>query len=135
MGRKRRKSEYTAGELNLTAMIDVAFQLLNFFVITTHPVDVDANFDIFRPQAEKTDQAPDVEVDLLEVVVFRDTYALQKRSMGIGELERKLGKIAAISKNITLTIKCTDDSSHSGLVNVLDVCARHQITKISVFSM
>ena len=40
MARKRWKSDARPGELNLTAMIDVAFQLLSFFLITVHPVDV-----------------------------------------------------------------------------------------------
>ena len=34
MARKRRRSTFTAGELNLTAMIDVAFQLLSFFLVS-----------------------------------------------------------------------------------------------------
>ena len=53
MARKRRRNSFNAGELNLTAMIDVAFQLLSFFLVTAHPVDVLTNLDVFRPMAEK----------------------------------------------------------------------------------
>jgi biopolymer transport protein ExbD len=134
MARKRRKQESQAGELNLTAMIDVAFQLLNFFVMTAKPVDVFANFDVFRPQATPS-QPSENQPDLLEVIVYNRGYTLQKKDVQLGELDRKLGKLAALSKNLTLTIKCTEDSTHAGLVNVLDVCAKYQITKISVFSM
>ena len=89
MARKKRTQEWHAGELNLTAMIDVAFQLLNFFVITTHPVDVFANLDVFRPQAEKVITKQEETPPLMyEVMVYKDGFAMQKRPMGLPELDR-----------------------------------------------
>lgn len=136
MARKRRHSEWKAGELNLTAMIDVAFQLLNFFVITTHPVDVFANLDVFRPQAEKVITRQEVEPPpMLEIMVYKEGYALGKRPMELSELDRKLDKIAGIDKGSMIIIKCTGDSTQAGLVNVLDLCAKNKLTKISIFSL
>ena len=124
-----------AGELNLTAMIDVAFQLLNFFVITTHPVDVLANLDIFRPQALEWPPNVVESVLPLELMVYKDGYVIQKVNVDIREIDRQLTKIARDTKDIPVIIKCTGDSSHAGLVNVLDLCAKAGLTKISVFSM
>ena len=135
MARKRRRSGWHAGELNLVAMIDVAFQLLNFFLITAHPVDVFTNLDVFRPQAEKMISKPEEMPDLLEIMVYKDGYVLQKRNVDITELDRQLTKLAEFSKNVPLIIKCTGDSTHGRLVNVLDLCAKTGFTKISVFSM
>ena len=136
MARKKRQQEWVAGELNLTAMIDVAFQLLNFFVITTHPVDVFANLDVFRPQAEKVITKQEEEPPpMLEVLIFRDGYAMGKRPMGLPELDRKLEKIAGIEKGSMIVIKCTGDSTQACLVSVLDLCAKHELGKISIFSM
>lgn len=136
MARKRRHAEWQAGELNLTAMIDVAFQLLNFFVITTHPVDVFANLDVFRPQAEKVITRQEVEPPpMLEIMVYKEGYALGKRPMELSELDRKLDKIAGIDKGSMIIIKCTGDSTQAGLVNVLDLCAKNKLTKISIFSL
>lgn len=137
MARKRRKSEWQAGELNLTAMIDVAFQLLNFFVITVKPVDVFANLDVFRPQAEKViskqdDVAPP---PMLEVMVYKEGFAMGKMPMELRELDRKLEKIASIDKNSMIIIKCTGDSTQAGLVSVLDLCAKNHLSKISIFSL
>jgi biopolymer transport protein ExbD len=136
MARKRRKQEVHAGELNLTAMIDVAFQLLNFFVITSHPVNVYANLDVFRPQAEKmiTKQEEQPQ-DLLEIVVYKDGYMLKGRRVSVTELDRMLTKIASYSTRVSVIIKCTGDSTHAGLVNVLDLCAKSKLSMISVFSM
>ncbi len=136
MARKKRALEWHAGELNLTAMIDVAFQLLNFFVITTHPVDVFANLDVFRPQAEKIITKQEEEPPpMLEVMVYKDGFAMQKRPLGLPELDRKLAKIAGIEKGSMIVIKCTGDSTHAGLVSVLDLCAKNELTKISIFSL
>ena len=135
MARKKRQAEWHAGELNLTAMIDVAFQLLNFFVITVKPVDVFANLDVFRPQA---DVRPNDVVDpppTLEVLVYKDGYAMGRRPMGIPELDRNLQKISGIDKNSMIIIKCTGDSTQAGLVSVLDLCAKNQLSKISIFSL
>lgn len=137
MARKKRVQEWQAGELNLTAMIDVAFQLLNFFVLTTHPVDVFANLDVFRPQAEREiNKTPDVEPPpMLEVMVYKEGFAMGKRQMGLAELDRRLEKIAGIDKGSMIIIKCTGDSTQAGLVSVLDLCAKNQLSKISIFSL
>ena len=33
-------------------MIDVAFQLLSFFIMAVHPIDVLTNLNVFRPSQE-----------------------------------------------------------------------------------
>jgi biopolymer transport protein ExbD len=136
VARKKRTQEWQAGELNLTAMIDVAFQLLNFFVLTTHPVDVFANLDVFRPQAEKVITKQEEEPPpMLEVMVFKDGFAMGKRPMELPELDRRLEKIAGMDKGSMIIIKCTGDSKQAGLVSVLDLCAKHHLSKISIFSL
>ena len=133
MARKKRESQWHAGELNLVAMIDVAFQLLNFFVITTHPVDVFTNLDVFRPQA--TAKTAEEQIESLEIFVYKDGVAMQKRPMSLEELDRRLERVAAASANSMIIIKCTGDSTQAGLVGVLDLCAKNKLSKISIFSL
>ncbi len=136
MARKRRENHETPGELNLTAMIDVAFQLLNFFVISSHPMDVMTNMDIFRPAPEsEITEPPPVDITMLEIMVHANGYAIQKHNVRFEELDRQLTKLAATSKNVSVVIKCTGDSPHTGLVNVLDLCSKVKLTKLAVFSM
>ena len=135
MARKRRRHHLQAGELNLTAMIDVAFQLLSFFIIASHPVDVFTNLNVFRPEPNSQpppNQQPD---DLLEVMVYKDGFVMQRRKVTIEEVERQLKAVAATSRDVSLIVKCTKDSLHSGLVRVLDTSAKVGLTKISVFSL
>jgi biopolymer transport protein ExbD len=135
MARKRRRHHLQAGELNLTAMIDVAFQLLSFFIIATHPVDVFTNLNVFRPEPN-TQPPPKIDVeDLLEVMVYKDGFVMQRRKVTIEEVERQLKLVASTSKEVSLIVKCTKDSTHGNLVRVLDTSAKVGLTKISVFSL
>lgn len=134
MARKRKRNEAVAGELNLTAMIDVAFQLLSFFIITIKPVDVLTNLDVFRPAPDS--RPPPAEIkELATVLIHKDGFVLQGRKVSLDEVERQLGKISAISKDVPVVIKCTNDSRHDSLVKLLDRCAKLRLTKLSVFSM
>ena len=89
MARQRKKSEIHAGELNLTAMIDVAFQLLNFFIITSHPVDVFTHLNVFRPSPEppKKDQPPPLPENMIRIQIFSDGYSINERPVTVKMLE------------------------------------------------
>ncbi|MDA0577465.1 MAG: biopolymer transporter ExbD [Verrucomicrobia bacterium] len=135
MARKRRLVVEHPGELNLVAMIDVAFQLLNYFIISSRPLDVLANLDILRPEADDISTKEEEPPQMLEILVHRDGYAIQKRNVGLAELDRQLTRLGGSSRNVSVVIKCTGNSPHAGLVNVLDVCAKVGLTKLAVFSM
>ena len=131
MARKRRGQMFLAGELNLTAMIDVAFQLLSFFIIAAHPVDVFTNLNVLRPKADGGEPTEGV----LEVVVHSDGFVMQRQRVTIEEVEKQLKRVAEISKEVPLIVKCTKDSTHNSLVRVLNASANVGLTRISVFSM
>ena len=57
-------------------MIDVAFQLLAFFIITTKPVDVVTNLDVFRPSPEKQSQEQSP-AKIIRVTVFPDGFTIK----------------------------------------------------------
>jgi len=135
MARKRKRSEARAGELNLTAMIDVAFQLLNFFVITSHPINVLTHLDVFRPsydaQAEKNKAKPP---PVIRVQIFQDGYLLNDRIVDLRKLTDVLTTMASYDKKQTVLIQCASQSTHGQLVEVLDLCARVGLVNLSVVS-
>ena len=133
MARKRRKNTWVAGELNLTAMIDVAFQLLNFFLITAHPIDVFTKLSILRPMADKS-ATRESAVKLLTVMVLPKSYAINDRAMDFQEMEGILGKLAALDKDQTVLIQCLNLSPHRQLIQLLDLCAKLGLTNLSVVS-
>ncbi len=50
-------------------------------------------------------------------------------------LDRQLGTYARFSKTATVTIRCMEDSPQSRLIQVLDVCAKHKLRNLSIFSL
>ena len=81
MARKRRRQHLVAGELNLTAMIDVAFQLLSFFIITVHPVDVLTNLNVFRPSQEREQVLDSKPPNMIRIMIYKDAFTINENPM------------------------------------------------------
>ena len=133
MPRKRRQSHFVAGELNLTAMIDVAFQLLSFFVLTAHPVDVITNLDVFRPMAEKSSQEAST-AKVIRITVFPDGYTINDRGVDSKSMATLLGRLAELDRTQSVLIQCLNESPHGKLIELLDTCAKLKLTNLSVVS-
>lgn len=131
MPRKRRTNPFTAGELNLTAMIDVAFQLLCFFLIATHPVDVVANLEVSRPTGIDSGTAGP---NAIRVTVLPDGYSVNDRRMDATQMAAILGRLADHDPDQTVLIQCLNDAPHGRLVEVLDTCAKVKLTNLAVVS-
>jgi biopolymer transport protein ExbD len=133
MARKKRvRRPVEAGELNLTAMIDVAFQLLNFFVITSHPMDVLTHLDVLAPsgQQEKSPQPPAV----LRVQIFADGYSMNDVPMSWAQMEANVEKFANIDPNQTVLIMSSDGAPHERMIRLLDLCTKNKMKNLAVVS-
>jgi len=139
MARKRFKPEHRPGELNLTAMIDVAFQLLSFFLIAIKPVDVMANLDAFRPSPEKTNvstpSSPMIKIMVLPMNPGESgVYVVNDVPMTTPQMEKRLSNYAATDPTQTILIMCAKRSTHRQLIELLDKCAKYKLTNLSVVS-
>jgi biopolymer transport protein ExbD len=140
MHKKRKgRNKGEAAKLEMTPMIDVVFQLLIFFIVTLKEEDILSHLDVSRP-APDPNATPEEQVDdLLTIEVGRQAWVLNGRpyagTAGLAALDRSLTRIASFSRGTSVIIKCTGDSPHSRLVQLLNICAREQLTNISVFSM
>ena len=139
MARKRNKAENHPGELNLTAMIDVAFQLLAFFLIAIKPVDVFANLDAFRPSPEKTNVSTP-SAPMIKIMVLPQNpgewgvYVVNDVAMTTPQMESRLKKYADTDPTQTILIMCAKRSTHRQLIELLDKCAKYKLTNLSVVS-
>ena len=134
MARKRRKNDAKAGELNLTAMIDVAFQLLSFFIITIHPVDVLTNLDVFRPSPEKSQKKDTSPPPVLRITVAYEGYLVNDVPVEFASMEAFIYKMAAADKTQTVLIQCDQRAEHRKLVAALDMCSKAGLVNLSVVS-
>lgn len=134
MARRRKKTDESAA-LEMTPMIDVVFQLLIFFIVTLKQEDILGHLDISRP-APDPNSVPEEQIqDILDIMVHEGGYVLQGKRVALSELDRQLSRLARMSNNVSVVIKCTGGSPHSYLIKLLDVCAKSNLTSISVFSM
>ena len=133
MARKRRKNTASAGELNLTAMIDVAFQLLSFFVMTAHPVDVLSNLDVFRPspEAKQDNKSPP---PVLRITVAAEGYLVNDVPVEYASMEGFIIRMAAADKTQTVLIQCDQRAYHARLIAALDLCNKAGLINLSVVS-
>ena len=135
MGKDRSRKRGSESKLEMTPMIDVVFQLLIFFIVTLKQEDILSQLDISRP-APDPDQKPIEKIeDLLTITVYRKGFVMDGRKVNRDILDQRLTKLASFSKSLSIIIKCTGDSPHQHLVELLDICAKNELTNLSVFSM
>jgi len=135
MAYQRKQNKGDSPKLDMTPMIDVVFQLLIFFVVTLKQEDILAKLSAARP-APKTDEEVKIrDPELINVIVAPQGFILNGRPMRLPELDRGIERFSGYSKSAMVIIKCTADSPHAFLVQVLDVCNKHGMTNLSIFSM
>ncbi|MFH0909100.1 MAG: biopolymer transporter ExbD [bacterium] len=133
---KRERRQVESTELNMTAMIDVVFQLLIYFIVTTHPQDVMAHLDVFRPSADPQAQKDAPPPRMIRIAVLpTEFYTMNDKLVSLADLEFLLMKLASIDPTQTIMIMCYSQSRHSELVRVLDICAKSGMKNLSVVSM
>jgi len=132
---KRERNKGESVKLEMTPMIDVVFQLLIFFIVTLKQEDILSHLDVSRPAPDPNAKPEEQIKDLLQIEVYERGFVMKGRRVGISELDRQLTRLATYSKNVSVIIKCTPDSPHANLVQLLNVCAKAGLKNLSVFSL
>ena len=135
MAYQRKQNKGESPKLDMTPMIDVVFQLLIFFVVTLKQEDILAKLSAARPAPNTDEEVKNKDPELLNVIVAPQGCILNGRPMRLPELDRGIERFSGYSKSAMVIIKCTADSPHAFLVQVLDVCNKHGMTNLSIFSM
>jgi biopolymer transport protein ExbD len=139
MAKKKQRNKGEAAKLEMTPMIDVVFQLLIFFIVTLKEQDILANLNISRPAPQPNQSEPPPVDELLTVEIGKVGWVLNGKpyvgKAGFERLDRQLTRFASFSPDSSVIIKCTGDSPHSALIQVLNVLSREGMNNISVFSL
>lgn len=128
-------------QLDMTPMIDVVFELIIFFVITIKQQDIMSRLNANRPApataSEHTKDDPPLEIEVGKAYgSFRKgVYVYNGKELKLDVLDKYLKDVADLSTDKQIVVKCTLDSPHKGLVDLLDVCYKHKLTNVSIFSM
>jgi biopolymer transport protein ExbD len=127
-------------KLDMTPMIDVVFELIIFFVVTIKQEDIFSQLTVNRPAAPRQGQQSEDITVTIEIARRHDGNAngvliYNKNEVTRAELSAKLSDIARTSKKTPIIVKCAGNSPHKALVDVIDICNKHQLYSVSVFSL
>ncbi len=145
--RRRRRRSSAEVELNLAAMLDMAFQLLAFFILTFRPSPVEGQVRLHLPPPrpvtvipqgkapgeDEKDLNPVQGLNTIVISVFA-TPSGQIESLAIGEtvvpnVEALASQVRAMFADPALAfdqmlIQAGSDLSYQALMDVVDVCTR-----------
>jgi biopolymer transport protein ExbD len=145
--RKKKKHGQEAVELNLAAMLDMAFQLLTFFILTFKPAPVEGEIALRMPQAappvktagqkmgSKDSDDPLKGLDSLTISVLPNAQggigglAIEDQTLGIDNLDGRL-KTLLTDPNSTLkqvVIQAGSGLRYDALMNVVDKCTKQKL--------
>ena len=153
MGRRRKRRSQSDVELNLAAMLDMAFQLLAFFLLTFRPSPIEGQISLRLPppqavvvvqQGQTAGQGaeninPVQGVNTLTISVLADPKTGMIESLGVGEtqvpgiaaLNGKLKEVFADPGNPfdQVILQVGDACRYDELMKIVDVCTQQEITQ------
>ena len=128
--------------LDMTPMIDVVFELIIFFVVTIKQEDLFTKLNANRPAPSTGSSSSNESDTTVNIEIGRGlggnengTIKYNNRVVKVRDLDQYLRDVARTSKKTPIIIKCTVDSPHKALVDVLDVCYSHGLFSVSIFTM
>ena len=125
--------------LDMTPMIDVVFELIIFFVVTIKQEDIFSKLNANRPAPSASQSSSESDTTVtIEIGRGRDANGVlvyNRREVRRSELDQYLREVARTSTKTPKIVKCTEDSPHKALVDVLDICYRNKLFSVSIFTM
>ena len=124
----------------MTPMIDVVFELIIFFVVTIKQEDLFSQLNANRP-APATGKSDSSESDTTVTIAIgagRDANGVlvyNSREVTRKELDANLRDVARTSTKTPIIVRCEEKYPHKALVDVLDICYRHNLFSVSIFTM
>ena len=133
MAKKKKKKKIEEGEVPLSAMIDVVFLLLIYFVITYSSTPVEAHIAMNLPASSQ--QESDQQKFEVWVLPEADAYVFRGiQKLTYNQVEQRFREYLAVhtADEMTVTVKVHKDTTHEKLVQFLDLCAEFNCTKLNV---
>ena len=129
------RKQYDNPKAEMTPMIDVVFQLMIFFIVTIKQEDIFSKLNANRPAPNSARTESEENDTQIKIDVGPRGVVFNGRGMSFKELESNIKRLAASSTKSTVLVRCSLDSPHKFLVQVLDICNAYKMYNLSIFSM
>ena len=106
-----------------------------FFVVTIKQEDLFSKLNANRPAPNPNRPNEKVVDEQIVIEVGANGLIYNGRPVSVKELDRNIKMAASVSKKTTVLLQCSLDSPHKFLVDALDVCNKHGLQNLSIFSM
>jgi biopolymer transport protein ExbD len=136
-----RRTEHPQIELQIAPMIDVCFLLLFFYILTSKPVQPEADINMTLPgtvaQEESLEIPDEQRISILEdgQIVLNDLPLDEPHSRELPALLKTLTRfkesVDANKSEALITVDAADGSQHQRIVDVLNACARAGIRGVT----
>lgn len=128
----RKKSRGTLPALQMTAMMDVVFLLLCFFVTTSVFSQWENEIDIKLPTA-KTATVPDRMPGEIILNVARDgSVTINQHALALDELSARLRRVVKFYPGQPVVIRADKATSYNSLIKVVDACRAADVWNFSL---
>ena len=123
----KRRTELVKGQIDIAPLIDIVFQLLIFFMLTSSFI-MQPGIKVNLPKAVTSEAIH--EKSLIILITGSDMVYLNERAITTKELDARM-RIAAKEKK-SLLIKADRRASMGKIVEVWDMCRDAGITQINI---
>ena len=123
----KRRTEIKKGQLDIAPLIDVVFQLLIFFMLTSNFV-FQPGIRVSLPRAVTSEVISSE--NLVVTVTGQDLLFLNEKPITVNELVMKLKE--ASEQNKSLLLKADTNASLGRVVEIWDLCREQGIPQINI---
>lgn len=139
MARTRRKRKVEDAAVPLSAMIDIVFLLLIYFIVTQKPIIEDTLLGVNLPAPGSSKSNKPVQLFTIDVMKVKggegdNVYYLNGRPWYFNDLKDTLVETAKTDPDITVIINCDPNAKHKKLIRLLDACNQAGLTKLNLLN-
>ena len=136
-----KRREFEDAEIPMGPMIDMVFLLLVFFMVTAKPIKQESDIGLSLPGTVSQEEALDIpdeqQIEILAdgTIVLNEVVMAEPRDRDMPQLFKTLVRFNEASKSnnvkALVTIAADDNTTHQRIVDVLNVCARAEVTGVT----
>ncbi|MDK2818746.1 MAG: biopolymer transporter ExbD [Spirochaetota bacterium] len=126
---KYKKKHTISADISMTPMIDIIFQLLTFFMITSTFIQT-SSLNIDLPEAKTSDSIQDQQNTI--TLYKNNSITWNEQEISITDLPQKLLELSQQNPDATLVIQGDEGISYGNLIEIMDQARGAGLNKLSL---
>ena len=128
----RKKTRGRAQGLQMTALMDVIFLLLCFFVTTSVFSQWESEIAITLPSAKSATVPGRMPGEIILNVSAKGAVTVNGQTLALGELTKRLSRLSKLYPGQPVVIRADKATSYESLVGVIDACRSADVWNFSL---